>query len=537
LLQTLAVIGRDFAFGLLQRVIAKSQDELNSMLHTLQLSEFIYEQPAAGDIEYTFKHALTQEVAYKSVLVERRKVLHERVGFALEASFTQSIDDHLSELAHHYARSSNSEKAVEYLRRAAVQSLRRSAYREGSAYLNSALELVRSVPESAASLHSEPVLLNILGQASNALEGWLSSGVERTYARAAELADRVNDPIQTLAALIGKWSIHLIRGEMRIAIPLAERVRHHAEKSGDPVLSVASHFPLGNNLYQIGDFAGSYAHAEQGLASYSSDLDNPGLWVGDVSVFGYIYSALSSWCLGYPDRALATIRKAAALAERTPNKMDQLNLLGAINDLSEWTRDIEALRRYSQAIIEIGYEQGLTSGFIQTARARLGWVTARTNNLKTGLIEIEGALAEVEGRGDAIATVPLLLLLADAYLFAGNRSAGLRTARRLLSFAEQTGVEFCLAPTHQMVGDLLLIGEDPEAEMAAASFRDAIRIARNQQAKSWELRATMSLARLLAKQNHRDEARAMLADIYNWFTEGFDTADLKDARVLLDQLS
>jgi len=169
LVQTLAVIGRDFALGLLQRVITKSQDELNEMLHTLQLAEFIYEQPATGDIEYTFKHALTQEVAYKSLLVERRKVLHERVGFALEASFARSIDDHLSELAHHFARSGNSEKAVEFLRRAAIQSLRRSAYREASAYLNSAIDLVRAAPESIARSHSELVLLNILGQVTSVM--------------------------------------------------------------------------------------------------------------------------------------------------------------------------------------------------------------------------------------------------------------------------------------------------------------------------------------------------------------------------------
>ncbi len=275
LLQTLAVIGRDFALGLLQRVITKSQDQLNGMLQVLQLAEFIYEQPATGDIEYTFKHALTQEVAYKSLLVERRKVLHERVGLALEASFTQSLDDHLSELAHHFARSGNSEKAIEYLRLAAVQSLRRSAYREASAYLTSAIDLMRAAPESAARTHGELILLNILGQVSNALEGWHSTAVERTYTRAVELAERVDDPIQTLGALTGKWSIHLVKGEMDIAVPLVERIREYGERSGIPALSIASHFPLGNNMFQIGDFARSYAHAEQGAGLVFSGNRKP----------------------------------------------------------------------------------------------------------------------------------------------------------------------------------------------------------------------------------------------------------------------
>jgi ATP/maltotriose-dependent transcriptional regulator MalT len=254
-------------------------------------------------------------------------------------------------------------------------------------------------------------------------------------------------------------------------------------------------------------------------------------------MFGYIYSALSSWCLGYPDRALATIRKAAALAESSANRMDMLIVLGGENDLSAWRRDLGAVRRHSNAIIEIGFAHGFTSGFLPTARARLGWVRARIDDPRAALGEIEAALAEAEHQRDMPAILSVLSLLAEVNRLAGERAAGLTAVKRLLSLMEQTGVEFCLAPAHQMLGDLLLIGENPDAEKATAAFRDAIRIARRQQAKSWELRATMSLARLLAKQGHRDEARAMLADIYNWFTEGFDTADLKDAKALLDELS
>jgi len=155
LLQTLAVIGREFAFGLLRRVVAKSEDELDRMLHNLQLAEFIYEQPAAGDVEYTFKHALTQEVAYKSVLVERRKLLHERIGSAIEASFAQSIDDHLSQLAHHYGRRSNTEKAVEYLDRAGRQAVMRSAFKEAELYLQQAIAALSTTPETPERIQRE----------------------------------------------------------------------------------------------------------------------------------------------------------------------------------------------------------------------------------------------------------------------------------------------------------------------------------------------------------------------------------------------
>jgi tetratricopeptide (TPR) repeat protein len=324
---------------------------------------------------------------------------------------------------------------------------------------------------------------------------------------------------------------------MRIATPLAERIREYAESSGNRVLAVASHFPLGNTLFHIGDFARSFFHAEQGLASYSAELENPGFWVGDVSIFGYIYSALSSWCLGYPDRALATIRKAVARAERTPQKMDSFIALSMTNDLSMWSRDIEAIGRYSQAVVKIGDEQGISSGLLWIARARLGWLMARTDDLTIGLRKIEAALAKVEEPRDAYSETTISLMLADACLFARERTAGLRAVQRLLSLIEQTGVEFFLAPAHQMLGDLLLIGENPDVEKATTAFRDAIRIAQRQQARSWELRATMSLARFMRDTNRRDEARATLADIYGWFTEGFETADLKDAKSLLDDLS
>src|SRR5271167_2271659 len=171
LLQTLAVIGKDFPLALVHEITKKPDDEIDSMLNNLQLAEFIYEQPAVGDVEYTFKHALTHDVAYNSVLIERRKLLHERVGSAMEASFAQSIDDHLSQLAYHYGRSANVRKALEYLRLAAQQAHQRLAHGEAIVHLNAALQLLKSVPEDDERRREEASLQITFAEAAAAARG------------------------------------------------------------------------------------------------------------------------------------------------------------------------------------------------------------------------------------------------------------------------------------------------------------------------------------------------------------------------------
>src|SRR5579863_3016712 len=305
LLQTLAVLGREFPFGLVRAVAHKSDDDLNRMLSDLQLAEFIYEQPAVGDTEYIFKHALTQEVAYNSLLIERRKLLHERAGDSLESIFAEQLDDHLDELAHHYSRTDNAAKAVEYLGRAGKQALQRCAYADAISSLDKAIELLRKLPVSAESIQRELPLQLALGPASIAVKGWASLETERAYTRARELCERLGDPVDLFPALFGLWIMHLLRGEGQTAYELAEQLPRRAQGVHDQAVLVHAQWAPGVTSYCIGEFISARKHLEMAITLYDPDRHPPLAvrYVGiDPGVACLSFAALTLWQLGYPDR-------------------------------------------------------------------------------------------------------------------------------------------------------------------------------------------------------------------------------------------
>jgi predicted ATPase len=256
LLQTLAVLGQEFPLRLVKHVIFTPDDTLERGLSRLQAGEFIYEQPAAGDVEYVFKHALTQEVAYNALLIELRKLLHERAGEALESIFAERLDDHLGDLARHYRRSDNFSKAADYLERAGQQAFQRSAYADAISSFRAATDLLQKLPESPERIQRELVLLLAIGAALLAVRGNAPTReVEAAYSRVRELCERVGDPPELFPALWGLWLTHLLRGELRGAYELAEQLLPRAQSARDPALLVYAHLALGKHLYLHGRFA------------------------------------------------------------------------------------------------------------------------------------------------------------------------------------------------------------------------------------------------------------------------------------------
>jgi predicted ATPase len=255
LLQTLAVLGREFTLGLVRGVTLKPDDDLNRMLSQLQLAEFIYEHPATGDVEYIFKHALTQEVAYNSLLVERRKQLHERAGEVLESMFAGQLEDHLDELAHHYSRSDNVSKAVEYLGRAGQQAMRRSAYADAISSLGATIDLLRRLPDSPERVQRELLLQLAVGPALLAVKGQAAPETERAYTRARELCERMGDPPELFPALLGLWLMYLVRGELRTAYELAEQLLGLAQGAQQPELLYVRAVGSGKHLVLYGRVA------------------------------------------------------------------------------------------------------------------------------------------------------------------------------------------------------------------------------------------------------------------------------------------
>ena len=311
LLQTLAVIGREFPLGLVAQVVAKSDDELEPMLNDLQLGEFIYEQPAVGDVEYTFKHALTQEVAYNSVLIERRRVLHDRAGTAIEALHADHLDDHLAELAHHFARSANVDKAVRYLTLAGRQSLERYALAESYAQLQKGLELLRTLPESPARDASELDLAIALVTTLWRIRGPGATETREVGTRAAALAEKTGNLAQIILLLSLMRVSTLISGDYAGAAALSDRLFDLAEREGSPASLAPAHLAKLQTRYYRGDLLGADAHFEvwRNVREAGGVERNSGLAVISLAIAGQC-----AWYLGHAGKARERFAEAIATA-------------------------------------------------------------------------------------------------------------------------------------------------------------------------------------------------------------------------------
>src|SRR5271170_5129548 len=526
LLQALAVIGREFPLLLIRAVTGKSEDDLNQMLGNLQLAEFIYEQPAVGDVEYSFKHALTQEVAYNSVLVERRKQLHDRAGIVLESMFAAQLDDRLDQLAHHYSRSANSEKAVEYLTRAGRQALTRSAFAEAQAQLQRGLEWIKKLPESPERDTLELELARTLAQVLLVTRGFSAPETRAAAERARELAEKGGNLALLVAQVFEIW--RSLPGEFSTRNLLADRLKDLAQREGSPAsFGFACHAQVVVSFYR-GDLAG----AEEQFARWGSFLDAAGFrQVPGAAVVAIGTASWCAWALGHADSARKRIALAMAFAQESNNLYDLAVARVFESRLYGWLREPQRAEVAATQALAIAEEHDFPAPTNMT-RTTLGWARAQLGRADEGSALIRQGLAGLVEVGIRLNVTEHLTRLAEAQALDDKIGDALNTIEEALQANPE---ELYYRPeTLRIRGNLRL--ELGHAELAEADFRDAIALAQKMQAKSWELRATTSLARLLANQGKRDEARAMLAEIYNWFTEGFDTADLKDAKALLDEL-
>ncbi len=538
LLQTLAVLGREFPLGLVRHVALKPDDELERMLSRLQGGEFIYEQPAFPEVEYIFKHALTQQVAYDSVLIERRKLLHERAGAALESMFAAQLEDHLGELAHHYSRSDNVEKAVEYLGRAGQQAIQRAAIADAISSLRAAIDLLPRLPDSPERIQRELRLQLAVGPALIAVRGTAAPEVEAAYSRARELCERVGDPPEFFPALWGLWIMHLVRGELRTAYELAERLLWRAQGAHDPALLMYARYALGVTWFRMGEFLPAREHLETALSLYDPKRHRPLIfrYLGvDAGVYCLSYAAWTLWHLGYPGQALERGNEALTSAQALSLPLSLVFAEFFVVVLRQYRREAGEAQEPTESLIALCAEHEFPDWFAMATGLR-GLAMAKEGHKEEGIAQIQEGLAAYRATGAELYRPYFLCLLAEACMETGRFDDGLRALTEALNAADEHENRHYEAEIHRLKGAVLLKQDDSNAAEAQYCFERAIEIARKQSAKSWELRATMSLARLLAKQGRREEARTMLAEIYGWFTEGFDTADLKDAKALLEEL-
>ncbi len=532
LLQTLAVIGREFPMSLIRAVIRKADDELGRLLDDLQLAEFIYEQPAVGDTEYIFKHALTQEVAYNSVLIERRKQVHERVGAALEARHANSLDEHLAELAHHYGRSNNPDKAVDYLSRAAQQALSRSAFNEALVHGRAGIVLIPGLPATPERGRREFALLATIATAATAIAGFGSLQATQGSRRMLELARDAGDDELLSSALMFLQGSHLLAARYKEGAEVAQQMIELAERrKNSAALADALHMTA-RILFMTGQGARALTELNRAVA-----LCPDGAGRDDTSITADPLSdskgwtAISSWVAGYPDRAAASAESAIARARDLNQPYSVADTLWFATRLRVWRGEALEVQHQCEEMDGLAEEGGFTS-FIAFNRVHRGWVASMNGEVDQGIALIRSGIADWK---NPMWFTENCSILAAACLRAGRRQEAMDAVAAGREHAERTGEYHGAAELERIAGETLIAmgAENAEAEHC---LRRALAISSEQNGKSWELRATMSLARSLRDTNRRDEARAMLADIYGWFTEGFDTADLKDAKALLYEL-
>jgi predicted ATPase len=478
LLQTLAVIGRESPLGLVRQVASPVDTELERMLAELQASEFIYEQPALAGAEYIFKHALTQEVAYNSLLVERRKLLHERIGQAMESMFAERLDDHLGELARHYGRCDNVNKAVDYLGRAGQQAIQRSAYPEAISDLTATIELLQKLPDGPERIQRELLLQLSLGAAFSTVRGWGSAEAERAYTRARQLCELLGDPPELFGALSGLCAVHQLRGQYRAAYKLGEQLLQRAQSAADPALLMHAHSALGCSLYFMGELLLAREHLETAISLCNPERDRP-LGHADSGVNCRSWAAYTLWSLGYSDQALKRINESLALAQERSHPFSLAFAEMFAGFVRKYRREARAAQETAERVLSISVERGFTA-FLGAATLMRGWAMAAQGQSEEGIAQIQEGLAGVRASGIELGRPPYHTTLADACREAGRLDDGLIAVTEALAVANEHEERAYEPEIHRVRGELLLRQDHSNAAEAESCFQRAIEIARNQ---------------------------------------------------------
>jgi predicted ATPase len=542
LLQSAAVVGKDVPFLLLQAVMDQPEEELRRGLAQLQSAEFLYEANLFPELEYTFKHALTYEVAYGSVLQERRRFLHIRIVEAIERLYPERLSEHFELLAHHAARGEMWEKAVEYLHQAGKKAAGRSANPEAITCFEQALEALKHLPE-ARQRHQKEVDIRIdLGPALISKSGFASTEVEESYTRAQELCERLDDTTHLFPVLFGLARTHDVRGNLKIGRELGEQLLRIAERAGEPALLLEAHHELWANLFAVGELTSARMQLERGFALYDPEKhkQHAFLYAGhDPGVCCGYHAATVMWLLGYPDQALRRTEGALALARKLSHPSSMANALFFAARVQQLRGDRDGAQARTEEGLAVVTEHGLTRWLAQ-ATVMQGWLLVERGQEEAGLVEMLKCMAVERIRavlGGVTWDMYCSALLAEAYGKAERIPDGIKVVDDALVTVHRTDCRYYEAELHRLKGKLLVSQTVAEEEQAASNFQRAIDVARGQSARSLELRAVMSMSRLWQKQGKKAEARQLLAEIYGWFSEGFDTADLRAAKALIEELA
>jgi len=551
-LQVASVEGEDFTAEVVARVVGDHHRtvvrRLSSELdrrHRLVSAQVIDRVAARRVSRYRFRNYLVQRYLYDELDQVERALLHEDVGRAFEELYgdqPNAIPAMAPQLAWHFQEAGVAEKAIPYLHQAGERALELCAYREAVAHLTNGLDLLvnelasRDDDQCLELSRQEQSLHLALGMALVGLEGCTFAS-EQAFIRAAELCRELGDTAQLSRVTCELSVLHYVRAEHERAHELGAEALSLARQAGDPLLEAMGHWVLGFLLFALGEFVAARAHLREVMAFYDPQAHHQAyvlLRGSDAGLSALAYDACCLWCLGHADQALARSQEALELARRLDHPFssaDAICYAGCL--MNDFRGDWQAFHEYAEELYALATDK--VAGWVGMATRFRGEALAMLGHSKAGIELMQQGSLDQRPDADRCYHSGTLGRLAAALADAGRLEDGLSTLEAALSFVEQTGERYYKAELHRLRADLQMKAGCIDA--AEATFLDAIEVARSQRAKSWELRATVSLCRLWQQRGHQEMARQRLAEIYDWFTEGFDTRDLQEARTLLAQLS
>jgi class 3 adenylate cyclase/predicted ATPase len=529
-----AVIGREFSHELLREVVDEPEATLSVSLDRLVAAGLLFRQGLPPHATYLFNHALVQDAAYQSLLKNRRQLHHGRIGDVLEVQFCGAVEPEL--IAYHFTEAGRTGQAIDCWLKAGQRAMQRSAHVEAERHLRVGLELLAGLPETAARHHREIALQNTLGVCLMPTRGFGNREIAAAFNRAAEISTRVDDDRGLFIALRGKGQYHMISGDLKTARSDTHRVLELAEQVGNRDFLIEAHHLGWSTLCFAGEFEAAQRHADEGISRYDRERDHHLTYTysgHDPGMCARAFGSLSLAQLGYVDRALAGCLDGVALAEALGHPFTIGISLWAVAMLHQLRREPDAMRPIGRRMIHYGTEKGLRM-VAPFGKFFQGNAMAQHGEFAEGIAQMREGIDELRTIGTLFSLISFFAGLADACANCGRVDQGLATVEEALAMMRTGGEHFSLPEIHRIRGKLLLIRSTSDTDAAETAFGDALAVAREQQAKWLELRAATSMARLWRDQGKMRQARELLAPLYGWFTEGFDTLDLKEARALLD---
>ena len=536
--QIAACIGREFAHDLLKAVAPLDEDALQRALNELLGAELVFRRGVPPDIGYSFKHALVQDIAHESLLRSKRQQIHGRIAAALEEHYPARAEMEPETIALHLTEAGLAGSAVGYWLRAGRNAAGRSANLEAITHLTRGLEALKSCPEGPERDRQELALQTAIGGPLIAIHGYTAPQLGTAFNRAHALCYELDDTDALFAALSGKFIFHFVRGDYGAMQDLAAEAQRAAERTRDMTLELAAHRLAALTAMHAGAFLTARSEFETTLNRYEPAAHRPPPvhYVHDPKASALPYLAIVLWILGYPEQAQKTSRAAFEYAV----ELNQTNLTAHVEVYggaapAELMGDVAAAHAHADAIIDLADQHSLNYWRLSGLILR-GWAMARQGNVEGGLALMRHSLNERDRLGASWYQVRYLCMLAATYLELGDGDKGVATLAEAKDLAARNDEHMWEAELACIGGELRRIrGASPEE--VEACLQNALNVARSQSAKSFELRAAMSLARLWRDHGRIAEARGLLADVYGWFTEGFETPDLRAAKALMAELA